>query len=220
MSADLGAITTMLRELCEALQDVAATLDALDSTHVLVPTTMTPVQPAPPVEAPDLGEPAGRHPLRMSAAGKEFLAELEGVELDPYRDPAGIWTIGVGHVIRDGEEWMRGGITKVQALALLDEDVRWAEEAVHSLGLDRPLEQHELDALACFCFNIGARAFSGSTMARKLKAGDYACVPAELMRWVYYTDSATGQKKVSRGLQNRRRQTGELWSKGDYTVTW
>lgn len=215
MISSLSGVAAELRKMAGRTHELAVALEAIDATHVLVSTTPGHIQPTPPpVEfiPPML--------MRMSPAGREFLAELEGVELQPYRDVAGIWTIGVGHVIRDGEDHLRAGITRDQAMALLDEDVRWAEDAVHGLDLSRPLAQHELDALVCFCFNVGARAFKGSTMARKLQAGDYGCVPSELMRWVYYTDATTGQKKVSSGLQNRRRQTGELWTRGDYTVTW
>lgn len=157
---------------------------------------------------------------RMSDKGITFLAKLEGVELEPYRDIAGIWTIGVGHVIRDGEEHLSSGITYDQAMALLRKDVGWAEAAVNRLTLDRPLAQHQFDALTCFCFNVGAGAFAGSTLARKLQAGDYDCVPGELMRWVYYTDPKTGKKAVSRGLMTRREQTGELWMAADYDVSW
>lgn len=164
--------------------------------------------------------PPVRHGHELSDQGIKFLMALEGVELEPYRDVAGIWTIGVGHVIRDGEDHLRSGITRSEAMDLLESDVEWAEDAVNGLRLPKVLSQHQFDALCCFCFNVGARAFNGSTMVRKLKAGDYDCVPAELARWRYVTDPATGRKVVSAGLVNRRRQTGELWSRGDYTVTW
>lgn len=182
-----------------------------------VAAELVPLDDAP--ELPGLVPPPADPVQRMSAQGREFLMHLEGVELQPYRDVAGIWTIGVGHVIRDGEDHLRNGITREVAMSLLAEDVQWAEECVRGLELPRPLAQHQFDALVCFAFNVGAGAFRGSTMARRLKSGDYSCVPSELMRWRYIT-MADGRKKVSTGLVNRRRQTGELWTRADYTVTW
>ena len=159
--------------------------------------------------------PASPEPVRtMSGKGLAMLRESEGSRLKPYLDQAGIWTIGVGHVIRDGEEHLHQGITPEQEVQLLLRDVEWAEETVAGLHLPRPLKQHQFDALCSFCFNIGAGAFRGSTMVRKLRSGDYDSVPAELMRWVYYT--AGGQKRVSDGLVARRRREGHLWATGDY----
>jgi len=200
----------MRKQVAELIIQARALVTALESLLSLLDSTPE----APPAPAPT--SPAGK----LSSEGQKFLATLEGIELQPYRDIAGIWTIGVGHVIRDGEDHLRSGITHDQAMALLAEDVKWAEDAVRSLNPPRPLRTHQFDALVCFCFNVGASGFTGSTLARKVRAGDYDAVPSELMRWVYYTDARTGTKKVSRGLQSRRRQTGELWSRGDYIVSW
>lgn len=167
-------------------------------------------------DLPEAPTQAALPQLTMSGRGVAMLRVSEGSRLKPYLDQAGIWTIGVGHVIRDGEEHLHQGITPEQEVELLLRDVEWAEEAVRGLGLPRPLEQHQFDALVSFCFNVGGRAFRGSTMVRKLREGDYDCVPTELMRWVYYT-SSDGQKRVSDGLVDRRRREGHLWVTGDYT---
>lgn len=196
------AVTSAMQKLRDttALADPAPAGDYWDDAQPAAPPIAPPV-PATPI-------------ITMSGKGLAMLRELEGSRLQPYLDQAGIWTIGVGHVIRDGEDHLRAGITPEQEVQLLLRDVEWAEEAVAGLKLPLPIERRQFDALCSFCFNVGAGAFRGSTMVRKLRAGDYDSVPAELMRWVYYTEA--GQKKVSNGLVARRRREGHLWATGEY----
>ncbi|RIQ11209.1 lysozyme, partial [Bordetella avium] len=53
-------------------------------------------------------------------------------------------------------------------------------------------------ALASFVYNVGPGAYGGSTLTRKLRAGDLAGACRELPRWVY-----AGGNKL-RGLERRR----------------
>lgn len=72
----------------------------------------------------------------------------------------------------------------------------------HADGIKRciavPLYQHEYDAYVSFAYNVGDGAFCGSTLTRKLNAGDYTGACNELSRWVY-----AGGKKLP-GLVKRR----------------
>jgi lysozyme len=61
-----------------------------------------------------------------------------------------------------------------------------------------PLHQHEYDAFLSLAYNIGAGAFCGSTLVRKLNTGDYTGACAEILRW----DKFQGQPL--RGLTLRR----------------
>lgn len=61
-----------------------------------------------------------------------------------------------------------------------------------------PMHQHEFDAFVSLTYNIGPGAFCGSTLARKLNAGDYAGACAEILRW----NKAGG--RVLSGLVKRR----------------
>lgn len=45
------------------------------------------------------------------------------------------------------------------------------------------MEQHQFDALVSLCFNIGPGAFAGSTVAKRLKAGDIAGVAEAILMW-------------------------------------
>jgi len=141
------------------------------------------------------------------------------VNLDPYLCPAGYWTIGWGHMVRDAEgRMLKGaaaakgakaiyprGITLEGARVLLDDDIRallpTLEAAIHV-----PVNDNQFSALTSFVFNIGIGAFKRSSLLRKLNAGDYAAVPRELMRWVH-----AGRRKVLPGLKRRREAEAKLW---------
>jgi lysozyme len=155
--------------------------------------------------------------MRISQRGKELLAEWEGVELKVYKDSAGLPTIGVGHLLaRDeltsgkisiGGEAVKyaNGLTRQQALDLLDQDLDKFEDIVNtSVKVD--LVQNQFDALVAFSFNVGANAFKSSTLLKILNQGEYGEVPNQLRRWVF----AAGQKV--QGLANRREKEVGLWS--------
>ena len=133
--------------------------------------------------------------MRTSPLGIALIKQFEGLRTCAYLDAAGIWTIGYGHT---GDE-VRSGlrIDVAQAEALLRQDLHVAEEAVRAL-VTQPLAQASFDALTSFVFNVGAAAFGGSTLLRKLNAGDVEGAAAEFERWRY----AGG--RVLPGLLRRR----------------
>jgi lysozyme len=155
--------------------------------------------------------------LQMSQRGKELLAQWEGVELKVYKDSAGLPTIGVGHLLtRDeltsGKISIRGepikyanGLTRQQAIELLDQDLDKFEEVINS-SVKVDLSQNQFDALVAFTFNVGANAFRSSTLLKVLNQGQYLEVPNQLRRWVF-----SGGQRVQ-GLANRREKEIALWN--------
>ena len=169
----------------------------------------------------------------ISQAGLKFLSALEGgMRLQMYDDgtgkawdadhPKGYPTIGVGHLVMDDEmAELLPGITAEKGLELLKSDCAMAAGAVVALDdqLTQRLNQHEFDALVCFCFNIGVGAFARSTLFRQLtecatKDAMRAAVEEQLPRWVF-----SGGKRL-KGLERRRNETIELFSTGDYVAGW
>jgi lysozyme len=145
--------------------------------------------------------------MRLSKSGRDLIKRHEGLSLDAYVDPVGVWTIGYGHT---GAAARKGnGITRQQADQLLTLDVRDAEAAVTRL-VKVPLSQGQVDALVSFVFNIGASAFERSTLLRELNARNYAAVPGQLRRWVYGT--VGGQKAILPGLVRRRSDEAVIWA--------
>lgn len=154
----------------------------------------------------------------VSPAGVELVQAFEGlpdgdpqtVNLDPYLDPIGIWSIGWGHAIVVDGQFLRGktnrrqaralypgGITLAQARVLLDADLFDTARDVNTL-VKVPVTQHQFDALVSFTFNLGSGNLRKSTLLRKLNASDYLGAAAEFPRW----NRAGG--KVLKGLVRRR----------------
>ena len=133
--------------------------------------------------------------LALSAAGFVGLVGYEG-----YTDRAVIPVRGDVPTIGFGTtEGVRMGDTTTppRALARTLRDVTKFEGAVKRC-VRVPLAQHEYDAYVSFAYNIGATAFCGSTLVKKLNALDYAGACAEISRW----DKMNG--RILPGLTNRR----------------
>lgn len=139
-----------------------------------------------------------------------MIVSFEGIELEAYKCPAGVWTIGVGHTgYVDGKKIAEGmTITSDKAYELLREDLKVVENYLAKQSFTEKLKQRQFDALVSFIFNVGVSAFETSTMRRKLCVGaDEASVAAEFGRWVYGTSD--GKKVVLKGLVRRRQMEAE-----------
>ena len=128
------------------------------------------------------------------AAAIGLVAAWEGRSLVAYVDPVGIPTIcdGYTHGVRLGDV-----ATPERCDALTEQEVRKAL-AVVDRSVPQVLPDGVRVALASFVYNVGPGAFGGSTLVRKLRAGDLAGACNQLPLWVY-----AGGKKL-RGLERRR----------------
>jgi lysozyme len=135
--------------------------------------------------------------LSLSAAALVGIALHEGYRDEAYTPvPGDVPTIGFGTT--EGVK-MGDRITPPRALVRLLDDASEFETAVRRCA-PVPMYQYEFDAYVLLTYNIGAGAFCSSTLARKLKAGDYAGACAEILRW----DKFKGQPLT--GLTKRRRE--------------
>lgn len=138
--------------------------------------------------------------MRTSRAGRDLIKQFEGLRLDAYRDPVGIWTVGYGHTpAQPGQR-----ISHAEAEELLDADLLTAESAVRA-QITAPLTQGQFDALVSFTFNLGARRLQDSTLRRLLNGGDYAGAQEEFGRWIH-----AGGRKLP-GLVARREAEAALF---------
>lgn len=144
--------------------------------------------------------------LTYSAKGLALTEQFEGCRLTAYQDQVGVWTIGYGHTGPGVKPGMT--IIDAQAQALLAQDVEGAAACVNNVVTVK-LTQDEFDALVDFVFNLGAGAFSGSTMLRKLNAGDFTGAAAQFDLW----DRAGGA--VVAGLLRRRQEEADLFDSDD-----
>ena len=140
---------------------------------------------------------------RIAAA---FLIQEEDLILRPYRDSAGLPTIGVGHLLSDDpradlSQWEN--ITREEALDLLTEDV---EPRLQHVVDATPAWTHTADKLAAMlslAFNIGRYGFAGSHLNILLRgSADIHEVWPEWASWCKAT--IDGEKVVLHGLVERR----------------
>jgi lysozyme len=148
----------------------------------------------------------------ISQAGLEFIASHEGYSSAIYEDVAGLKTIGYGHLIKSGENYSKG-ITKAQALVLLQEDAQHAVNAVNKYTTIS-LAQNQFDALTSFTFNVGAGAFRNSTLLRMVNSENLDSIPDAFIMW--NKARVNGILTPVSGLTNRRIDESNLYIYGTY----
>lgn len=138
--------------------------------------------------------------------GVRILKEFEGLRLEAYKCPAGVWTIGYGHT-RTAKEGMK--ITEDVAEALLLSDLSYFEKEIIKI-FPKGLTSDEFSALVSFCYNIGMGAFKKSTMCRLLLEGKKLEAAEQFLRW-----NKAGGKELA-GLTRRRQAEKDLFLKKQF----
>lgn len=139
----------------------------------------------------------------------EFLKKHEGVRNQAYKCSAGVLTIGVGHTgsdVKAGAVW-----TQEEVEFALSMDIVKAVGVVLKAIKPKVLKPNQIDALASLAFNIGAGAFTGSSLVKKLLADDLKGAAEEFLKWDKVTQY--GKKVSSAGLAKRRAAERELFLK-------
>ncbi|MCW5612930.1 MAG: lysozyme [Rubrivivax sp.] len=148
------------------------------------------------------------------------------VNIDAYLDPVGIWTIGWGHAIRHGRDFLRGahnravaralfpgGITRAQAEALLRADlIDFAAGVLNRVRV--ALDDGQFGALVSFAFNVGLGNLGQSTLLRRLNAGDVLGAADQFLVW--NKGRVRGVLTELPGLTRRRRAERALFLGEDW----
>ena len=113
----------------------------------------------------------------------DFITNFEGKRNKAYKDSKGLWTIGVGHLIKSDEQYLLNAVlTDQQVEDLFKSDLKWCDAAVMD-SVRAPLNQNQMDALYSLCFNIGETAFRKSTVVRKLNENDLKGAADAILMW-------------------------------------
>ena len=139
--------------------------------------------------------------LTLSASALVSIAVHEGYRGEAYIPVKGdVPTIGFGTTdgVKPGDR-----IEPVQALVRKLQDVQRFEGALRQC-VRVPLHQHEYDAFLGLAYNIGPGAFCGSTLVRRLNAGDYAGACAEILRWDRFRGEPLRGLTLRRQAENRQ----------------
>ncbi|WP_372029904.1 lysozyme [Pseudomonas kurunegalensis] len=138
------------------------------------------------------------------AIASAVVTHFEGLRTKTYLDPVGIPTVCFGHTATAALGQVKTGSACQQ---LLEVDLAVAIKSVDDLvKVQLPVERRA--ALVSFVYNVGAGQLAGSTLLRKLNAGDTAGACAEFDRWVF----AGGMKL--KGLVARRAEERQLCEVG------
>jgi lysozyme len=141
----------------------------------------------------------------MSPVGYALVKRHEGYFPFPYICPAGLRTVGYGHVIMPGERFDKP-LVGDQAEQILKRDMAKFERAVNRV-VTVPLWPLQFDAVTSLTFNIGGGALQSSTLLKRVNAQRHAEVPDQFRRWVF----AAGKRL--RGLERRRADEAALYEK-------
>lgn len=146
------------------------------------------------------GNPTGR---KMNAAGMRILKECEGLYLNSYKCPAGVWTIGYGCTkgIRPGMT-----ISEAEAEEMLRKELTEFEKGVERILSHIPLNENQFSALVSLTYNCGMEPITeGMTIRRKLEARDYRGAAEGFLLW------NKGGGRVLPGLVKRREMEKKLF---------
>lgn len=147
--------------------------------------------------------------MNINEDGLELIKQFEGVKLKVYRDPVGIPTVGVGHVVQPHDNLHVGDIVSAERVdAFLRADVGVAERAVMEL-VQVTITSNQFSALVSFTFNVGRGALLRSTLLRKLNVENYDGAAAEFNRWT------RAKGRVLPGLVRRRAAERALFEMTD-----
>jgi len=143
--------------------------------------------------------------VKASGAAFDLIKRFEGLRLEAYLCPAGVWTIGWGHTagVKAGDR-----VTPDEAQRLLETDVAAVEDGLATV-LHVSLAQGQWDALVSLCFNLRGGALGLPRLAPRLLAkintGDFSGAASEFLD----INHAGGQ--VLAGLTRRREAEAALF---------
>ncbi len=156
--------------------------------------------------------------MKVSKEAIEGIKKDEGVRTKPYRCPALLWTVGVGHVIDQNHIRVKfddrknlpipDGWDRVLSMAEVDA-ILAADLATFERGVLRlcpgGLTQGRFDALVSFSFNVGLGNLQRSTIRMKHNRGDFEGAAESFMAW-----TKAGGKELP-GLVKRRKHERALY---------
>lgn len=146
--------------------------------------------------------------MQISRKGLALIKKYEGFKPKAYYCPAGLLSIGYGHVI-DKDKERYSVLTVTDAHNLLLSDLNNAIKVITTL-VQVPLKQGQFDALCSLIYNWGGAGFSKSLGLKYLNQKDYTRAAEEFFSRERGVVNIKGV--FSRGLYNRRQAELELWN--------
>jgi lysozyme len=157
--------------------------------------------------------------MPISDKALKLIKHHEGVKLKPYRCPASLWTVGVGHVLYPDQAKLpiddrikypirpedNRIFTADEVNEILIKDLGRFERGIVKYCPSASTKQNWLDSLVSFSFNVGLGTLQRSTLRQKHNRGDYEGAADEFLKYC----KAGG--KVLKGLENRRKDERAIY---------
>ncbi len=136
----------------------------------------------------------------------------EGLKLEPYKCPAGYWTIGIGrnlitNPITDEEkkvvgDW-RHGITKNAAFYLLRNDIKRVElDCRQGIPFWKQLDDERQYALLDMAFNMGIKkVLKFKKMLAAMEIGDYRGAAKECLNSKYAKEVGKRAQRIAKTIE-------------------
>jgi GH24 family phage-related lysozyme (muramidase) len=151
---------------------------------------------------------------RTSVQGRNLIREYEGVRLEPYNDPVGYATIGIGHLIarrpvNQADRDKYRGFTRADADRLLTQDLKPFEKAVRKALRGTPFKsQRHFDSLVSVVFNLGPAVLDdGRSLGNALRSGSAPKVASAIRMY----DKAGSPPRRLAGLTRRRNAEAQMF---------
>lgn len=146
--------------------------------------------------------------MDISQKGLDLIKEFEGLRLKPYRDVAGVPTIGWGSTYyRDNKKVTMNDnpITEDEANSLLAYIANKDFGSFINKVVKVELNQNQFDALVSFAYNLGNGNLQNSTLLKKINSGDFIGASNEFIKW-----NKVGKTELA-GLTKRREKEKKLF---------
>lgn len=143
-----------------------------------------------------------------SEDGYQLIRNFEGYMPFPYKDIAGIETVGYGYVLRPGDKFQYP-LLPLDADALLKKTMVTYERDINR-AVAVSLRQHQFDAVASFSYNVGTGALRSSTLLKRINAGRHPEVPDCFLMW--NKARIDGVLQPVKGLTVRRKEEANKYA--------
>ena len=156
--------------------------------------------------------------MKVSDRCLHMIRHHEGVRFKPYRCPAKLWTVGVGHVLYPNQGRLPLDQRDAYPLELHDNRTFSKDEVDGILSTDlirfevgvarlfpMVLTQGQNDALVSFAFNLGLGGVQRSTLRQKVLRGEIEEAADEFLKFT------RGGGRILPGLVKRRNDERALF---------
>jgi lysozyme len=147
----------------------------------------------------------------MSDLASALIEQSEGCELTAYKDTQGLWTIGVGHLLAQTQDYTGYTITQDQADQFLAEDMSRSRMLATEFPNYQTMNDVRQAVCVSMCFQLGSSPLHWPHFIAALKIPDYVQAAAQGL------DSLWAQQTSNRAKREMQMLSTGIWINEDGT---